>query len=269
MFTIDDGKVFSIGSVPRSYLLSYLLVKLPESFLIGLLSFIMVAPTLFKRTNNGQDSHKLLGIWAVAIAVIFPLAFVFLSKPALYNGVRHFTFVLPPLAVLAGIGIDNILIKIKESLKLTVIYLSICIVLLIVTLSKLIQLHPYEYVYYNHLAGDTSAAETQWESDYWSSSLREASKALTTLPLIRREQPYLVAVCAENIQGSAYLDDRFQVTKDWQAADFYMSSTNMHCDQVLRGKVIGEVKRGGTILAVVKDRRQLVGDERIATPAPN
>jgi len=127
---------------------------------------------------------------------------------------------------------------------------------------------PLRVYFYNRLAGDTAKAEKQWESDYWSSSLREASRSLQALSLPKRKTPYLVAVCAENVQGSAYLDKRFEVTKDWVAADFYMSSTNMNCDQVLQGEVIAEVKRLGTLLAVVKDRRELVGEARDATPAP-
>jgi hypothetical protein len=43
----------------------------------------------------------------------------------------------------------------------------------------------------------------------------------------------------------------------------------MHCDQVLQGEIIGVVKRIDTTLAVVKDRRKLVGEARNATPAPN
>ncbi len=144
----------------------------------------------------------------------------------------------------------------------------LCLGLALVTLHTLIKLHPYEYIFYNHLAGDTAKAEKQWESDYWSSSLREASKALLALPLPTQQTPFLVAVCAENVQGSAYLDQRFEVTKDWVAADFFMSSTNMNCDQVLQGEVIAKVERLDTILAVVKDRRHLVGEARNATPAP-
>jgi hypothetical protein len=158
---------------------------------------------------------------------------------------------------------------VQKTIKLKISYLAICIALIALTITKLVQLHPYEYIYYNELAGDSNDAEKHWESDYWSSSLRAASSALLNLSLPKSDQPYLVAVCAENIQASAYLDDRFQVTKNWVAADFYMSTTNMHCDQVLQGEIIGIVKRLNTTLAVVKDRRKLVGEARNAKPAPN
>lgn len=267
MLTIDDGLVTSIGDVNRTYLLHYLLVRLPELCLLGLLSLsILVLLNLnqFKQFFTSEASRMVLPL---AVAVLFPLVFVLVDKPALYNGVRHFTFVIPPLAVLAAIGIDQTLAKLQSSAK-RMTYLVLCLGLALMTLHAFIKLHPYEYIFYNRLAGDTAKAEKQWESDYWSSSLREASKALMALPLPAQQTPYLVAVCAENVQGSAYLDQRFEVTKDWVAADFYMSSTNMNCDQVLQGEVVGKVERLGTILAVVKDRRHLVGEARNATPAP-
>jgi hypothetical protein len=157
----------------------------------------------------------------------------------------------------------------KPSFKWTVFLWSACIMMCLYTFIYLCTLHPYEYVYYNELAGERRLLKYEWEGDYWSSSLREAAKGLTSMSLPKREKPYLVAVCAENIQGSAYLDDRFKVTKDWNSADFYMSSTNMHCDQVLQGTKIVEVKRRGLVLAVVKDRRMLEGKAREGTPAPN
>lgn len=269
MLTIDDGLVTSIGQVPRTYLLHYLLVRLPEVFLLGLISLGVVTLLHIKQFSSYLKSEQALLFTPLLIAIVFPLTFVLIDKPALYNGVRHFTFVLPPLAVLAALGIDQALHALQTSKRLSMAYGAIVAGLSALTLSVLIHLHPYEYIFYNHLAGDTAVAEKHWESDYWSSSLREASKTLTSMTLPPKATPYLVAVCAESFQGSAYLDQRFEVTKNWDAADFYMSSTNMHCDQVLQGKVIAEIKRLGTILAVVKDRRMLEGEARYATPAPN
>lgn len=269
MLTIDDGRVMSIGDVPRTYLLSYLLVRLPEVFLIGLAGFFSFGFLKSKQVIAPTSDQQKIALAAVVIAFAFPMLFVILTKPALYNGVRHFTFILPPLAILAGYGMHLTLAYFQKSAKLKIGYIVICVLLMAVTVTKLVQLHPYEYIYYNELAGDTNDAEKHWESDYWSSSLRAASKTLTNLSLPKSDKPYLVAVCAENVQGSAYLDDRFQITKNWNAADFYMSTTNMHCDQVLKGEIIGVVKRSDTTLAVVKDRRKLVGEARDATPAPN
>jgi len=59
-----------------------------------------------------------------------------------------------------------------------------------------------------------------------------------------------------------YLDKSFVVTRDWIRADFYISATTMNNDAMLNGKTIGTIERLGAKIAVVKDRRDLIGEER-------
>ncbi len=40
----------------------------------------------------------------VALAALLPVAVTIALRPAMYNGIRHFVFVLPPLAVLGGLA---------------------------------------------------------------------------------------------------------------------------------------------------------------------
>jgi len=267
MLTIMDGRVMPIGDVPRYYLPAYLLVRLPEIFLLGLLGLVLIAATRLHKLSIHQD--KFLPWLALIIAAVFPIAFNVIDKPALYNGIRHFTFVVPPIAVLAGLGLSLNWDALHSFPRLRKGLTVGCAALCLLTLATLWRLHPYEYIYYNNLAGSMAEAEEEWEGDYWSSSLREAADILeeeiSSKP--RRDAngeivPYLVAVCAENIQGTAYLDNRFTVTKNWEAADFYLSTTNMGCDDVMKGTTIGEVERMGVVLAVVKDRRQLLAHQR-------
>jgi hypothetical protein len=42
----------------------------------------------------------------------------------------------------------------------------------------------------------------------------------------------------------------------------------MNCDQVLQGEIVGKVERLGATLAVVKDRRKLIGEDRRPKAAP-
>jgi hypothetical protein len=257
MLTIMDGEVMNIGNVPRDYLLAYLLVRLPEAFLLGLAGFMVFG---WKPILQAGRSDR-LAWFTLGIAVLFPLGFILLDKPALYNGIRHFTFLLPPLAVLAGLGLSFAWDRLAHRGKLRTALTAAVIALCVLTTVTLARLHPYEYIYYNHLAGSLAEAEREWEADYWSSSLREAADMLEAqVPGVNKADPsadYLVAVCAESVQGDAYLDDRFEITRDWVAADFFISTTNMNCDKVLQGKVIGTVERMGTVLAVIKDRRTL------------
>jgi hypothetical protein len=262
MLTIMDGEVMSIGSVPREYLPAYLLVRLPEAFLMGLSGLLIFGWCRL----HGNSKETVLAWFSVTIAVLFPLGFILLDQPALYNGIRHFTFLLPPLSILAGLGLAMAWEKLEDYRRTRSIFAALFTALCLLAVVTLARLHPYEYVYYNNLAGSLPEAEREWEGDYWSSSLREAADLLEAqVPGVNKADPsadYLVAVCAESIQGDAYLDDRFEITRDWVAADFYISTTNMNCDKVLQGKIIGTVERMGTVLAVVKDRRALTGHHR-------
>lgn len=274
MLTVMDGEVMQIGQVPRDYLPAYLLVRLPEIVLLGLVGLVLSA--FMRRHELHRDAKGLLAWFTVIVAAVFPLAFILADKPALYNGVRHFTFILPPLIILAAIGLCASWDALRQRPMLRGGFALACLLLTANTLLTLVHLHPYEYIYYNRLAGTTAEAESEWEGDYWSSSLREASEMLEQyIPAAEvdgdglNRAPYRVAVCAESIQGQAYLDHRFQITSDWLNADFFISSTNMNCDKVLKGRIIARVQRMGATLAVVKDRRDLLEHERMPMPAPH
>jgi hypothetical protein len=278
MNTIVDGTFVSIGEVSRSYLLEYLAIRLPEVFLIGILSTIIIIlislPRDIKKIK--QFSQNRLPQISLAIAILFPLLFVLYDRPALYNGVRHFTFIIPPLAVLAGIGLSQAWDKLSQHPKWQISFVIISSALAINTAYILFELKPYEYIYYNHFAGkNLKQAEHHWEADYWSSSLIDATKMLENYLDAEQKNwpsehqgPYYVAVCAEAFQGRAYLDGRFNITENWVRADFFISSTHMNCDKVLKGNIIGTVERLGAPLAIVKDRRDLTGEDRRPHAAP-
>jgi len=276
MQTILHGTWMSIGQVPRSYLLQYLSIRLPDVFLFGLLLALTYSLWRLYQWLLGKHSFNLsLPAFALTITVLFPIVFVIYDKPALYNGVRHFTFILPPLALVAGIALSQACKQSANYARWRALLSGAVVLSVLYTSSVLWRLHPYEYVYYNRFAGDFKNLQHAWEADYWSSSLLEATRKLQHYVDTQEGKSqttssttYLVAICAEAFQGSAYLDHRFAVTEDWTSADFFISSTNMNCDKVLDGQLIASIDRLGATLAVVKDRRELVGDARIPKPAP-
>ncbi len=263
MTTIVRGEVVNIGEVPATYLLDYLSVRLPEAFLMGVISFIIFGLLHINMPRTLLNPEKYVGYVAVVIAVVFPIVFVLLTKPALYNGVRHFTFILPPLAVIAALGVEKFWIHLHDIKAIAYLYTAVFCVLCGLTLFKLVQFHPYEYVVYNQLAGQTVTLSKNWETDYWSSGMRETALMLNQLSLPKQNKPYFVATCTDDAQGGAYLDKRFAVTRNWTIADFFMATTQNQCDTAMQGKIIGEVKRLGLTLTVLKDRRHLEGEHRI------
>ena len=263
MATLVDGQLIQVGDVPATYLSQYLLVRLPELLLFGLLlaGVLLCVRAAQLRLTHEESAHEL----PLLLAATFPIMFSLLTAPALYNGVRHFTFLLPPLAVVAAMGLEATLTWLGRS-RLTFGLFSLLILAGVadpaITLARL---HPYEQLAYNHVTGGTRGAEDRWESDYWGDSLRAAVELLNAR--LRSEigdaaGSYTVAFCAEPLQAEAYLDPRLHVTRDWPSADFFVTATHINCDKALKGDVIGSVERMGLAFAVVKDRRNLVGHER-------
>jgi hypothetical protein len=263
MMTVLDGRLIKIGAVPGTYLSQYLLVRLPELLLLGLVAGIVT--TALALARRGVTTDTLARRLPLLLAAAFPIVFSLATAPALYNGVRHFSFVLPPLAVLAGMGLDCLLLRVRPWRIASAFAVAVLLGIAGENLLVLLRLHPYEYVAYNHLTGGWAGARDRYEGDYWNDSLREASHLLNRLlsdELGTAPAGFTVAVCAESVQASTYLDPRFRVVRDWPSADFYLSAVQTRCDRALAGTVIGDVSRDGVPLLVIKDRRELVGHER-------
>lgn len=271
--TVFNGRIMDIGAVPGRYLPGYLAVRLPELLLLGLACGLTLAVAKGLRALRDPrytlDAPRLRALLPVILAFTVPVTCAWLMAPPLYNGIRHFLFVLPPAAVLSALGLRAAWQALPAGGPRTA-WAAAAAALGLWHATTLSQLHPYEYVYYNQLfAGGVAHARGKWELDYWSDSLREASLMLRAR--VEGEvaagsaprAPYPVAVCAEAVQAGHYLGPLFRVTRDWLRADFFLTSTSMGCENALRGTVIGSVDRMGVPLAIILDRRQVAGADRI------
>ncbi|MGE0012548.1 MAG: hypothetical protein AB7S62_09970 [Azoarcus sp.] len=263
--TILGGAVMKNGDVPGYYLSWYLLVRLPELFLLGLVLGLVTALRMLPRLRKATFRRLALPWLPLILAVGVPLGYTLLAAPPLYNGIRHFTFLLPPLAVIAGIGLTQAWLHAARFTHARRLATACCAALALGHGAALAHLHPYEYVAYNGLAGGLAGTVDEWEQDYWGASLREAALELNAYVAHEGKGTphYTVAVCAEALQAQEWLAPGLTVTSDWAVADFFLSPTQMGCDRALKGRVIGSVVREGVPLAIIRDRRHLIGDERI------
>ena len=96
-----------MAEVPRLYVPIYFLIRVPLLILIGvalaLLSVLLPLRSARFRHLQGRD------IALVSLTVIFPLTCQVICRGPAFTGLRHFLFVLPALATLAGIGLDSLL----------------------------------------------------------------------------------------------------------------------------------------------------------------
>ena len=60
---------------------------------------------------------------------------------------------------------------------------------LLLPLSEMIRLHPYEYTHFNHIAGTVRTADNFFMLDYWGLALKQASDGLREELVERQEVP--------------------------------------------------------------------------------
>jgi len=242
--TLFFGHMVGRGYHPAWYLPVYMAVKLPDLVLL-----LLAAGAVLGLRRGFSRPHL-----PVLLAALFPLIYTLATNPMLYDAERHFLFVLPALAVLAGLAAVKLM-----DMRPRPAFAAAALLMSGWQIAQMADLHPYEYAFFNDLVGGTRNASGRFETEYWGSSLAEATDDLSryiALHHMARATPWRVAVCGKPSQMGDQTDPTLQATTDWQHADFFVATTRGACDRRLPGHEIAEVKRDGVPFAVIKDLRR-------------
>ncbi|MCO5129927.1 MAG: glycosyltransferase family 39 protein [Xanthobacteraceae bacterium] len=257
--TVLDGTVYRMATIPRLYVPVYILVKLPLLMLAGALAAMAFAALARDGiTRLARRETALIGF-----AAIFPVACEVVAHGPAFCGLRHFLFVLPPLAILAGIGLDRAVARLSALRRLLgVAALAVVVAGFGWNAVTLARLHPYEYLVFNPLVGGLEGASRRYATDYWFTIMPEAVDGLEayldrTEPALSRDPThhYSVAICGERAAFLRKARPHLHWAQVWETADFFIAPTHMNCDRDSQGKVVVTVKRLGVPLGYVKDQR--------------
>ncbi len=171
---LHGGTLLTSGTIPRTYIPEWLALTLPEFYHLALILGLVAVVLQWRLRGLAPATRKraLQVLWLLALAGA-PIAWVVLRHTPLYNGYRHLLFVVPGLAVLAGLAIASFFrARIPRAVKIaTALPLAASAVLTVV---DMVELHPYQYVYFNRLfAGGLPRAADKYDTDYWGASYRE------------------------------------------------------------------------------------------------
>ena len=99
---------------------------------------------------------------------MFPIVLTVLTRPAMYNGIRHFVFVAPALAVLGGLAGASIAVRLGRISPPAVAAAALAVLAgLVLPIREMARLHPYEYTHFNIIAGGVRGADDRYMLDYW------------------------------------------------------------------------------------------------------
>lgn len=266
-----NGQMVSVPDMPWSYLPTLFALKLPEAMMGTLIAGLAVIVASLLRRDVPAKRKTILTM--LMLAATLPLMVAMVKRPALYNGIRHFLFVIPPMAVVAGFGFAWIVERVKsQGLTAVVGVNAVFIAALLLPLSEMVRLHPYQYTYFNHVAGTVRAADALYMLDYWGLALKQASEELREQLEERQEVPpanrkWKVAVCGPQQPARVALGDEFSIGWDSQSADFAMTLGEFYC-KGLNAPVLVEIKRDDVVFARVYDIRGSSISSLLTIPPP-
>jgi hypothetical protein len=161
-----EGASYAPQDLPPRYLPELMGLQLGETALIMFIIGLVVAIVKFTKRCLDRNLIVLFSLW-----LILPLVEAMIMRPPLYDNFRHFLFIIPPIFLFAGIGLEALLRKLQKYFYAILVIAG----LLLPNIYWDIKLHPYQYTYYNNLIGGVGGAFHRFETDYWATSYRQAT----------------------------------------------------------------------------------------------
>ena len=253
-----DGIAMLIPNMPRSYVPKLCLLKFPEIFL-GL-ALAGTAGAVVASVRGEVDAKRRASLMLLVSAAVLPIALTVITKPVMYNGIRHFVFVTPPFAILGGLAAAYIY-RHLESYRHRLAMAAVGVFALLIgwTTVDLVRIHPYQYALFNHIAGGERGAAQRYMTDYWGLAFKETAEALLGQLDERKIAPpqgrkWKVVVCGPAHTASIELGPNFETTYNASGADFALSLGTFYCAQ-LDAPVLAESEREGVVFARAYDLR--------------
>jgi len=232
------GKEIPSTQLPWTYLPVWFLVTTPLFIL-----FFLVTSFIFVKNKMANPLYILMGI-----AVTVNLAFNLILRPVIYDGLRHFLFLLPILTVIAALSAAEWFQQNKPGHVFKIIMGLFLLNGLTVTF-QLIQLHPYEYIYFNELTGGLRGSQGKFDNDYWGASFKEAVDWLEKNETTDPHRSYKINGSGNPYQIFYYFTPNMKWVDNPKDADYYISYTRDD-KQLLAdpSKIIHVVEREGVPL---------------------
>jgi hypothetical protein len=238
------GKLYLPDTLPASYIPTVISIQYTEpALLLFTGGMILAIRELIRRPSRRADIALLL-LWFVV-----PIGFAILNHSTVYDNARQFLFAIPPLFVIGGLALQFIWAKLQKKVAW---FMSLAVLLILPAVYWNIHLHPYEYIYYNSLAGGVSGAFRNYETDYWGLSYKEDIEYVNQVAESNSViYVYGSRVVSDLVRPDLHLDYALEGQTD---VDYAVILTKRNIDERIfpDSEVIYQTRRDNSVLSVVK-----------------
>jgi hypothetical protein len=290
-----EGRRISTLSPPPDYLLRYFTFKLPELILVLVVAafgvFIVRAVRLRKRAKaerRGQpppaklpperaDERRRVAVAGFLVfAILFPPLYTIAKRSPLYDGLRHFLFLVPIFVVIAGVTLARLTRLLAARSRAAAWGVQVLVVAYGVRMAlAMIHLHPHEYVFFNAFIGGLSGANYKYSTDYYGNTYKEGFETLREhLWRTERERylagPYVVAACMPDFVAREYLGTNFELERrGGPPAEFYLGYVRNNCYRKHHeAPELTRVEREDTLLVLIRDLRDPEMRDQVSVRKP-
>ena len=246
------GRELAAADVPRDYVPRAFALTLPGFYALAGLLGVWVLLSWARGPRKRRAKPAFLTLWLATMA-IGPIAWVVVRRTPVYNNTRHLLFVVPFLAVLAGRGVAAWLEGRPRAVRLA--GSAALAASLAVTLVDMVQLHPYQYLYFNRLvAGGLRRAAPRYETDYLCATYKEGIEWLARDYLPQFPEPVRMDGRCSHLPFWYYLGRRAVQTTNRDPHVFFVT-TAFGEHRTTPGRVLHVVERQGAPLLYVLEQR--------------
>ncbi len=241
------GKFITREERPWYYLPLWLVITTP---LYILLPFLISPLVLYLKKSRDSRLYQLM-----YLAIGINLALYMLIKPVIYNGLRHFLFLVPIItfvAVLTIFDLWELLKRVRPAIKYA--FLALFVFLFGGLIKDFTGLHPYQYVYFNEVTNGLKGAQGKFDSDYWGTSYKQ-STAWATEQFAKAHE---ITIYSSDMPfaESYYSRELFQQVFDAENADYILCDIDNALQKDFDLPIVYKIERDGVPLNVVLDNRR-------------
>jgi len=246
------GDVYRAGELPRRYLPFMLATTLTEPVWILFIGGIFISYWKLITEHSLIKTNKLTTLTLTLLWFILLVAYVLIRRPSMYDGLRHFLFILPSVFIFTGFTYEFLI----EHIATSWLRAGLVLVLLLPGPVGIFKLHPYEYTYYNSFIGGTSHAFRNYETDYWLTCYKESVEELEEslaepFELYVHREAYIAAYYANQ---NTHVDELRGALDQVRSGDYVLVNTRTNEDRRVfkDAEPVLQIGRGDAVFCVIK-----------------
>jgi Dolichyl-phosphate-mannose-protein mannosyltransferase len=250
---VFDGTSYRGDELPWTYAPVWYLISIPELWLLaGALGCARIGVALarqpLKCLAHTPERHYIL----YTLSFLCPLVIVSVTHGPNIDDWRHLYFIFPSFVMLALLGIR----KLFQG-RTRRIAQALCVAQVVATGCFIIQYHPYEYVYFNHLVPHTKEyLRRHYDLEYWGVSYKRGLEYILAhddAGVVVVRTTFDAPVRNNVMLLPAAVRPRIEVVGEDTPADYFMTNFRMHPGDFNYPEIYYEIEvLDSTILRVYK-----------------